>query len=70
MTKGTIDRFEGDYAVVEIEGVMHNIKRSYIPADAREGDIIIYNNNQWVIDQKGTEALKKEVQKLADELWK
>jgi len=70
MTKGIIDRFEGDFVVVEIGGVMNNIKRSDIPADAREGDVIIYDNNQWQIDRKGTKALKKEVQKLADELWK
>lgn len=70
MTKGIIDRFEGDYAVVEIEGVMNNIKRSNIPAEAREGDVILYDKIRWKIDRQGTEELKKEIQKLADELWK
>jgi len=70
MTKGIIDRFEGEYAVVEIEGVMNNIKRSDIPADAREGDVIISDKSQWKIDRQATHKLKQEIQKLADELWK
>ena len=70
MTKGIIDRFEGEYAVVEIEGVMNNIKRSDIPTDAREGDVIISDKSQWKIDRQATDELKQRVQKLADELWK
>jgi len=70
MTKGIIDRFEGDCAVVEIEGVMHHIKRSDIPPDAREGDVMIYDKSQWKIDRQGTDELKKEIQRLADKLWK
>ena len=68
--KGFIDRFKGDYVVVEIEGVTNTIKRSDIPAEAREGDVIIWNKSQWIIDRPGTDELKKEIQKLADELWK
>jgi len=70
MTKGIIDRFEGDYAVVEIEGVTTNINRSDIPPDAREGDVIMSDKSQWKIDRQTTDKLKQEVQKLADDLWK
>ena len=70
MTKGIIDRFEGDCAVVESEGVMNNIKRIDIPAEAREGDVIIFDNSRWKIDRQATEKLKLEIQKLAEELWK
>jgi hypothetical protein len=65
-----IDRFEGDYAVVEFEGVMKPIMRIDIPDDAREGDLLVLENNQWVVDRENTVKLKKEIQKLADSLWK
>jgi len=70
MRKGIIDRFEGEYVVVEFEGAMKTIKLSDIPKDAREGDVLAFDNNQWIIDRKTTDKLKKEIQELADELWK
>lgn len=37
----TIDRFEGEYAVVELnDGKITQIPRIAIPTDAKEGDII------------------------------
>ena len=39
--KFTIDRFEEDYAIVELEdGQMEEIPRGLLPQDAKEGDII------------------------------
>ncbi len=36
-----IDRFEGDYAIVEIcAGKYANLPRALVPADAQEGDIL------------------------------
>lgn len=36
-----IDRFEGDYAVVELEdGSMVNMPKSLVPANASEGSVI------------------------------
>jgi hypothetical protein len=69
MIKGIIDRFEGEYAVVEIEGLMKSIKRRDVPAEAREGDLMVFAENGWIIDRENTAKLKKEIQKLADEVW-
>jgi hydrogenase maturation factor len=69
MMKAIIDRFEGDYAVVEIEGCIKTIRRSYISDEAQEGDILIFENNQWIIDRKDTEKIRKEIKELADKLW-
>ncbi|MDD3365513.1 MAG: DUF3006 domain-containing protein [Syntrophomonas sp.] len=70
MRKGIIDRFEGDYAIVEIEGSMNSIMRSDIPNDAHEGDLMVFDNNQWTIARENTDKRKKEIQELADEVWK
>ncbi len=69
MIKGIIDRFEGEYAVVEIEGDIKTIRRSDISNEAREGDVVVLENNHWIIDRKDTEKLRKEIKELADKLW-
>jgi hypothetical protein len=42
MTKprATIDRFEGDHAVLLVEGKERVVPRSTLPFDAREGDVL------------------------------
>ncbi|HHY03795.1 MAG TPA: DUF3006 domain-containing protein [Thermoanaerobacterales bacterium] len=60
-----IDRFEGEYAVVELQDKsMVNIPKKILPAEAGEGDII-----SIVIDKDETEKRKQEIQKLAEDLW-
>lgn len=59
-----IDRFEGDFAVVETdEKVMLNIPKSLVPG-SREGDVI-----SIVIDEEETQKRKDNIQKLMDDLW-
>jgi hypothetical protein len=70
MMKGIIDRFEGQHVAVEIEGVIKIIKRSDIPNEAREGDVLAFKKKQWILDREETEKIKKEIKELADELWK
>lgn len=47
-----IDRFEGEYAVIETENGMTAVERSRIPADAREGDVLRYENGSFVTDRE------------------
>lgn len=67
--RAIIDRFEGEYAVVEIEGEFKHIERRKLPAEAREGDVLAFHDRKWVIQKRITSDLKKEIDKLADELW-
>jgi hypothetical protein len=63
--KLTIDRFEAEYAVLELpDGSMVNLPRKVLPADAGEGDII-----NITVDRDETQMRKKEIQKLAEDLW-
>jgi len=44
--KVIIDRFEGDYAVCEKEGrTMVDIERNKIPAEAKEGDALLVEDD-------------------------
>ena len=69
MRIGIIDRFEGNFVVVEIEGVMENIVRRKISAEAREGDVIVFNDRRWTVDQEATQLRREVIQALADEVW-
>lgn len=60
-----IDRFEGDYAVVELENKdMIDIPRTILPVDAKEGDIINIS-----IQETETENQKKRIQDKFNSLF-
>jgi hypothetical protein len=69
--KVTIDRFEGDFAVCEKpDRTVFNVKRDKIPANAKEGDILIIEGESIKIDSGATTKRKKTINKLMDDLWK
>lgn len=68
--RGIIDRFEGDYAVVELEGrVTKDISKSELPPEAREGDVVCLFEGQYLIDQEETQRRKSETAKLMENMW-
>lgn len=68
--KGIIDRFEGEYAVVEFEGrQMKDIPRRDLPAGLKEGDVIQGTDGIYVFNERETERIKKETKTLFDKLW-
>lgn len=67
--KGIIDRFEGDYAVVEMSDMkMINIERHKIPVDAKEGDVLILGE-VISIDENETIQRKKRIQEMIKDIW-
>lgn len=61
-----IDRFEGSWAVLEAsDGTIFNFPRSFLPAEAREGDVLVFD---IAVDREATEKRKKEVKDLLDDL--
>lgn len=69
--RAVIDRFEGLYAVCELEtGEIVDIEIERIPAEAKEGDVLIIDDKGIVIDIQETENRSKKIKKLMDDLWK
>lgn len=63
--KYTIDRFEGDYAVVELENqTFINIPKEGLPQNVKEGDIINIE-----IDDIETQKRKEQIEKLMNDVW-
>lgn len=54
--RATVDRFEEDLAVLEVEGREQIVERRLLPADAREGDVIDFVRG--VVDTEATEAIR------------
>ncbi len=55
-----IDRFEGEFAVCEDDSrEMHNIPRSALPAEVREGDVLRQGTDGWQIDAAETAARRE-----------
>lgn len=67
--KGIIDWFEGDIAVVEIEGVVQDLKKSIFPESAAPGDFVEIIGNQVTILKEKTDKRRKEIENLIEELW-
>ncbi|MCK9478958.1 MAG: DUF3006 domain-containing protein [Firmicutes bacterium] len=62
--KVIIDRFEGDFAVVETaDKKTINLPKELVP-NAKEGDVVIIS-----IDKEESDARKKRMQALVDDLW-
>lgn len=49
-----IDRFEGEYAVIEKDGECFSLPKGSLPADAAEGDILEETENGYVVNKQAT----------------
>ncbi len=63
--KVIIDRFEGNYAVVELPDMSTvDMPLELVPKEAEEGDVLIIE-----IDADETKNRKERIKKLMDDLW-
>ncbi|TWT01850.1 DUF3006 domain-containing protein [Planomicrobium sp. CPCC 101079] len=67
--RGIIDRFEGELAVVEIEGVTKDFDKSIFPKFATPGDFVEITGDRVTVLKDETEKRRKEIKDLMDELW-
>lgn len=61
-----LDRFEGEFAVVEYDGQTFNLPKEILPPEAREGDVL---NIIVRVDRKATAERREKIQALADNLF-
>ncbi|MED4978126.1 DUF3006 domain-containing protein [Heyndrickxia faecalis] len=70
MKRYIIDHFEEKFAVCEDENMkLVDIERSKLPISAKEGDALIYENGEYRVDKKRTDEMKREIEKLMDDVW-
>ncbi|UZQ81774.1 DUF3006 domain-containing protein [Thermoanaerobacter sp. RKWS2] len=61
-----IDRFEGDWAVIEYEDRTFNFPKELLPKEAKEGNVLKFD---ITIDREETEKRKKAIEDLAKDLF-
>ena len=61
-----IDRFEGEWAVIEYNRKTFNLPRLLVPPEAVEGDILTIKIS---IDTRATAKIKGDVRSMADNLF-
>lgn len=65
-----VDRFESEFAVCETEDLKFvNINKELLPKNVKEGDIIIFDGENYSIDIEKTNSRKKEIEDLTKDLW-
>ncbi len=71
MNQYGIDRFEGNVAVlVDAEGMAITVERGLLPPGAREGDIVMYDGENYHTNEAETAEKRAESRSLIDELFK
>lgn len=73
MKRYIIDRFEGEFVVLEDyeTGKIQNMKKSCFPSEAKDGDIIIVSDtNLIMIDKEETKRRKEKMENLRKMLKK
>lgn len=68
--KGIVDRIEGEYVVLEVNGEMIDIERNLFPKGIKEGDIVELVDNEYVILGDETAMRKEAIENLFDDLKK
>lgn len=61
-----VDRFEGDYAVIEYYDKMLNLPKVFLPMEIREGDVL---DVIILLDYNETNKLKSEIRELMEDVW-
>ena len=66
----TLDRFEGEFAVLEDRNTkkMIDIHISNIPSNAKTGDILKLSNGSYVIDNEKTKEVSDRIRQKMDNL--
>jgi hydrogenase maturation factor len=67
--KGIVDRFEGDYAVVEVAGVTRDIAKTEVEESVKPGDVVEFIGGKWVKGVADTKSRTKKIGKLMNDVW-
>lgn len=64
-----LERFEGDYAVIENNDDSLEVKRENIAPEAAVGDILVERDGMYFPDKEETEKRRKKITELQNSLW-
>lgn len=63
-----VDRFEGDYAVLETDSGMIDVEKSRLADDIGEGDVLFEKDGFYFKDSEATDSRRQEILKMMKKL--
>ena len=67
--KGIVDRFEGNFVVIEIEGNTKDILKKQVDSSVKVNDVVELVDGKWMVKEADTERRRKEIKALMDSVW-
>ena len=65
-----IDRFEDSFALLErADRTIIKVEKALLPKSAKEGDCILYNQGEYLIDEAQTARRKENINNLINDLF-
>ena len=70
--KYIIDRIENDIVICENQEskAMENFTKNLFPSEIKDGDVVIKENDKFIIDKAETKEKKKAIEELMKKLMK
>lgn len=65
-----VDRFEGDFAVLETDSGMIDVEKIRLADDIREGDVVYETENGYIKDNIATQKRREKIIALKNRLTK
>lgn len=65
-----VDRFEGNFAVLETDSGMIDVERIRLADDIREGDVVYETENGYIKDNIATQQRREKIIALKNRLTK
>lgn len=66
----SVDRIEDNYAVcVDNAGEIFHVELFLVDSKVKEGDILIFDNGRYKIDEQKTKSEREEIEALQDKLF-
>lgn len=57
----SVDRFEGDFAILESETELIQVLKNSLPEEVQEGDLLAYIESDWKLLSEETESRKQKL---------
>jgi hypothetical protein len=66
---GIVDSIEGEFFVIEIDGISTDVPKAEVDSNVKAGDLVEKVAGKWVTNMALTSDRAKKISKLMDDVW-
>lgn len=64
-----VEKIEGNTVTIEDDDNHFNLYKTDIPADVKEGDVILFLNGKYIVDKEATEERRKKIIEMQKKIF-